>query len=127
MPIEFVTTSGSAWSADADLDFSVGEDKTAAVLKTISTSVQHQAFFCIMTFSTRTSAPVQARYDYDYVVCRKSAGMIRFDLSLAAHRKVIYFLPRARIDHSDLREAISIEKRYFTSDLSNLSYASFTF
>jgi CheY-like chemotaxis protein len=29
--------------------------------------------------------------------------------------------------HSDLREAISIEKRYFTSDFSSLSYASFTF
>src|SRR6266480_4940329 len=29
--------------------------------------------------------------------------------------------------HSDLREAMSIEKRYFTSDLSNLSYASLTF
>jgi len=27
MPIEFVTTSGSAWSAGADLDFSFGEDK----------------------------------------------------------------------------------------------------
>src|SRR5206468_2554799 len=31
------------------------------------------------------------------------------------------------IDHSDLREAMSIENRYFTSDLSNLSYASLTF
>src|SRR5580704_4864540 len=30
-------------------------------------------------------------------------------------------------DHSDLREAILIEKRYFTSDLSSLSYASLTF
>jgi hypothetical protein len=29
--------------------------------------------------------------------------------------------------HSDLREAMSIEKRYFTSDLSSLSYASLTF
>jgi hypothetical protein len=27
----------------------------------------------------------------------------------------------AFLDHSDLREAISMEKRYFTSDLSNLS------
>jgi hypothetical protein len=89
MPIEFVTTFGSAWSADADLDFSFGEDKTAAVFTTISTSVQHQAFFCIMTFSTRTSAAVQALYNYDYVVCRKSAGIIRFDLNPAAHRKVI--------------------------------------
>jgi hypothetical protein len=89
MPIEFVTTSGFPWSADADLDFSLGEDKTAAVIASISTSVQHQAFFCIMTFSTPTSAAVQARYDYDYVVCRKSTGMIRFDLNLAAQRKVI--------------------------------------
>ena len=29
--------------------------------------------------------------------------------------------------HSDLSEAISIEKRYFTSDLRSLSYASLTF
>jgi hypothetical protein len=76
MPIEFVTTSGSAWSADVDLDFSFGEDKTPAVLTTISTSVQQQALFCIMNFSTRTSAAVQARYDYDYVVCRKSVGRL---------------------------------------------------
>src|SRR4029450_10165267 len=29
--------------------------------------------------------------------------------------------------YSDFREAMSMEKRYFTSDLSNLSYASLTF
>ena len=28
---------------------------------------------------------------------------------------------RCHLDYSDLREAMSIEKRYFTSDLSNLS------
>src|ERR1051326_489264 len=29
--------------------------------------------------------------------------------------------------YSDLRDSMSIEKRYFTSDLSSLAYASFTF
>src|SRR5204862_1594603 len=32
-----------------------------------------------------------------------------------------------RVDHADLREAISMEKRYFTSDFNSLSYASLTF
>jgi hypothetical protein len=31
------------------------------------------------------------------------------------------------IGHSDFKDDMSIEKRYFTSDFSNLSYASLTF
>jgi len=55
--MEFVITSGSARSADVDVDFSFGADKTAATLTTISISVIDGVFLCIMSSSKqRTSA-----------------------------------------------------------------------
>jgi hypothetical protein len=62
MPMEFVIASGSAWSADANLGSSFGADKATAALTTISISVQHRAFLCIMISSKkRMSGPVQTR------------------------------------------------------------------
>jgi hypothetical protein len=65
--MEFVIASGSAWSADADVRFSFGEDKTTVALTAIPMSVQHRAFLCIMiSWKKRMSGPVQARNKYEH-------------------------------------------------------------
>src|SRR5437762_14237758 len=53
MPMEFVITPGSAWSADPDFGSSFGADKTTAALTTISSniSVLHRGLFCMVTSS----------------------------------------------------------------------------
>src|SRR5206468_6857805 len=49
------------------------------------------------------------------------------DIASAIHHSCAHNSWSKTCYHSDFSEAMSIEKRYFTSDLSNLSYASLTF
>src|ERR1700758_1574366 len=81
-------------------------------------------FFILKSLRNAGTQKIKSRdtrqtHSYFHAFLRYSINSL---LLVTRHRSLVTFDP-----HSDLRDAMSMEKRFFPSDLSSLSYASLTF